>query len=250
MEECVADLAAGGREQATIHSASPHTEWMRGVASCRWSAEMSGMSSRYPGAVLCQSGEGAATLCLDTRCCAVVASSPVCAKECLADRRRINSLNNSVLSFLLCQSIAGGMRSHFSSTYFSEDPSVYHDESEHGVGRESVSTSGIMAQINEKGDPIQPDDIPALHSYDTTTDRATDMTASSTIRAVRNSKSSRVQDPSTVQANVTRLARKRVCCGLGRPKSRSQEAKMIQAALAASILEVERRRNSLKTRKD
>ena len=107
-----------------------------------------------------------------------------------------------------------------------------------------------MAQIVEKGDPIQPDDIPALSSYDITTDRATDVTASSTIRAVRNSKSCRVQDPSTVQANITRLARKRVCYRLGRPKSRSQEAKMIQAALAASILEVERHRNSLETRKD
>ena len=187
MEEGVEDMEEGGREQATIHSASPHTEWRRGVASCRWSAEMSGMISRYPGAVLWGG----------TRCVHDDGGKiPSLCKRILTDRCRINSLNNSVLSLLPCQSIAGGMRSHFSSTYFSEDPSVYHDESEHGVGGEGVSTSGVMAQIVEKGDPIQPDDISALSSHDITTIRATDVTASSTIRAVSNSKISRV--PSTV----------------------------------------------------
>lgn len=127
--------------------------------------------------------------------------------------------------------MADGLRNHFSSTYFSEDLSVYHEEPEHDGGQESAPMPGAQDQFSKDDGPTLPDELPTLSSFD---HAATD--AISPIRGAPR-KTSHVQNPSTVPVNITRLTRKRLRCGLVRPQSRSQEAKMIHAALEASILD-------------
>jgi hypothetical protein len=121
------------------------------------------------------------------------------------------------------------LRTHFCSTYFSEDLSVYHSESEHYGGNGSDATPATLDRGTQRGGHLQPDNMPKQQYLDNDS-------VSTLIKAQAGNEDS-ADKSSAFPANITRLTRKRRCYGLDRPQSRTQEAKMIKAALSASLLE-------------
>ena len=61
--------------------------------------------------------------------------------------------------------MADALRIHFCSTYFSEDSSVYHSESEHNGGNESDAATATLHRDVEKGSHLHPDDMPKQRFY-------------------------------------------------------------------------------------
>lgn len=132
----------------------------------------------------------------------------------------------------MSQSLAKGLRACFTSTYFSEDPSVYLHESE-GVSQEAAPAAAPEepGQTAGRDGPGRADCVPLLQPCGKTG------LSESRGDPKRKNFTGGFKASSARAVNLARLARQRQSSGHLRPQSRTQEAKMLKAAIAASRLD-------------